>query len=1062
MTDKTSLRSSYDVVVAGAGPSGSAAAVGYARRGAKVLLIEANPKAAGRFAGEWLHPTSMTVIDRLGMAPFTPSAGYDAGRGFVVFPDDDSPAIKLDYPNGKLGASAEHHAIVGHFRRYAVEHPGVDYLEWTKVVRVEDVESSAPRVVFQRKGEAEESVTAGIVIGADGRSSAVRRSIRDEEATHPVSYMAGVLLEDVEMPAEGYGHVLLGGPGPILMYRVSETSVRACIDLPANQPGARRDARYLWDAFGQRFPAQLRAAFKRALATQPLSWASNRFLPRTFYGKGQVALVGDAVGFYHPLTASGITVGLKDVESLLDAPDVQTYCVGREPQSYVPELLSNALFHVFTREDASAASLRRAVYRTWRERPAERGRTMSLLSYEELRLGQFSDAFIRVAMQAVRETVDENSPVRLPAELARYLEWAQWPLASLLPGPLRRKSRVEASPAHPMRGLKIAPPAPDFPLPEDNGAAAKELDVDVLLAKVEAVEVPSTPASELVGAIEEADAGHVPLEQLAHLARRVFDLLEDAMEEKAGEDDRLARALPNLRALSVLRRTYPGLCATSFGWAFDGFVRDVRELQLDDGSFGGLAQTAAAVELFAAAETKNYDPALRRVTRHLALTQREDGRWGGLTTTALVVRAILRAGLPLFDAAERALESFEVETSLPAEAGEALEVYRDVRTLRPRPVKARRKSKAPSTAILAAPSKADRAYVEQALLAVSRTFARPIQMLEEPLRTAVSCGYLLCRIADTVEDDANFTMGERDERYHAFLEALTTVGSTQPADATEVRRFESLFDEGAADFASPAQEVDLANHLSTVMRVFRSLPLAMQTKTIAWVEEMTRGMQLYSHRRPGHDGMTALTTVEDLDRYCYFVAGTVGHMLTDLFVEAFGIVGTPAEYKLREEAEAFGSGLQFVNILKDVTDDRARDVSFIPRTVAASQGLALRDLTAEENRVKAHAAVAPLFDLAAKRLDRALEYTLAIPREQTAVRLFCLLPLWMAVRTLIHGRGNDAMFVAGEKVKISRKEVEGLIADAMAHVGDDEALRERYDALWRGPATPPSVTKAAN
>jgi len=247
-----------------------------------------------------------------------------------------------------------------------------------------------------------------------------------------------------------------------------------------------------------------------------------------------------------------------------------------------------------------------------------------------------------------------------------------------------------------------------------------------------------------------------------------------------------------------------------------------------------------------------------------------------------------------------------------------------------------------------------------------------------------------------------------------------------------------------------------------VLRVFRAIPEAMQRKASRWVEEMVRGMQLYSHRQPDADGFMALQTVEDLERYCYFVAGTVGHLLTDLFVEAFSEEGSALEANLRKNAEAFGLGLQLVNILKDVTDDRTRNVSFVPRTVCAEAGTDIVSLVDLDKRDKAHAAVAPLFDRAQAHLHRALEYTLAIPKDQVAVRLFCLLPLWMAVRTLVHGRGNDAMFTAGSPVKIAREEVERLIAECVARAQDDDALRAHYDQLWKAPALGATHAAAAN
>ena len=56
------FRRSYDVAVIGAGPVGSAAALAYADRGQQVLLLEANPKASQRFAGEWMHPPSTDLL----------------------------------------------------------------------------------------------------------------------------------------------------------------------------------------------------------------------------------------------------------------------------------------------------------------------------------------------------------------------------------------------------------------------------------------------------------------------------------------------------------------------------------------------------------------------------------------------------------------------------------------------------------------------------------------------------------------------------------------------------------------------------------------------------------------------------------------------------------------------------------------------------------------------------------------------------------------------------------------------------------------------------------------
>ena len=115
---------SYDVVVVGGGPTGCAAAIAHARRGASVLVLEADPRAAKRFAGEWLHPTGVEVLDALRIGRLErarPLTGY----GFVIFPDDGSAPIEMPYGGG-VALSAEHHAIVEALREAARATDGVE------------------------------------------------------------------------------------------------------------------------------------------------------------------------------------------------------------------------------------------------------------------------------------------------------------------------------------------------------------------------------------------------------------------------------------------------------------------------------------------------------------------------------------------------------------------------------------------------------------------------------------------------------------------------------------------------------------------------------------------------------------------------------------------------------------------------------------------------------------------------------------------------------------------------------------------------------------------------
>src|SRR5690606_17803410 len=187
----------------------------------------------------------------------------------------------------------------------------------------------------------------GRVIGADGRGSVVRASLGLPAETFTPSRMAGVLLRGATLPHEGFGHVFLGGPGPILAYRIGEDEVRLCIDVPQSAFERGDRTGLLRDAYTQALPEMLHEAFHHALEANQVQWAANQVRPRLDYGTARRALIGDAVGHYHPLTALGMSLGFIDAVTLADAPDFERWRSARLRDARVPELLAVGLYDVF-------------------------------------------------------------------------------------------------------------------------------------------------------------------------------------------------------------------------------------------------------------------------------------------------------------------------------------------------------------------------------------------------------------------------------------------------------------------------------------------------------------------------------------------------------------------------------------------------------------------------------------------------------------------------------------------------------------------------------------------
>ena len=245
--------------------------------------------------------------------------------------------------------------------------------------RVRSVEDG--RVTFVRNGVTE-SVTAGRIVGADGRASTVRRSLGVSTGRITCSRMVGVTVTGV-LPLEGYGYVVLGGPGPILMYQLGEDGVRIIMDVPLDQWIPRDRIGFLSDAYAGLLPETLRPAFVAALCAGRFETAANELRPRVTYGTPHRVLIGDAAGHYHPITASGMALGFGDALALAEAGDFGDFTRKRFRAIHTPELLAMELYEVFADHRPECAAVRRAVYRRWRASSSFRHRTMRLLACEE-------------------------------------------------------------------------------------------------------------------------------------------------------------------------------------------------------------------------------------------------------------------------------------------------------------------------------------------------------------------------------------------------------------------------------------------------------------------------------------------------------------------------------------------------------------------------------------------------------------------------------------------------------------------------------------------------------
>ncbi len=304
---------------------------------------------------------------------------------------------------------------------------------------------------------------------------------------------------------------------------------------------------------------------------------------------------------------------------------------------------------------------------------------------------------------------------------------------------------------------------------------------------------------------------------------------------------------------------------------------------------------------------------------------------------------------------------------------------------------------------------------------VSRSFAHGIRQLSPSLRAPVGLSYLICRLLDTVEDaswDDGSQQGEAFAKFDSFI-------SAEPTEAA-VRAWTAMF-----PLDLTVGERTLLEDAPRVFREFHALPAEDKNVIAGPVLSMSRGMNHFMERKR-KTGALKLTTLTEVQSYCFFVAGVVGEVLTGLLKlrspEAAKRIG--GELSLMK-AGRFGLFLQKVNILKDQRVDESERRFLVP-----SRRRLLKSLMNDARE--------------------AMAYLEAVPLADARYRVFCAWALMLGLASI---PAIERGFVAGSVGKLPRVEAMWLAHKIESRIGDVSALRGLFEELYSRAFQPePAVT----
>jgi 2-polyprenyl-6-methoxyphenol hydroxylase-like FAD-dependent oxidoreductase len=388
----------FDVVVAGGGVAGSAAAAALSRDGYEVAIVEPGMDASRRLAGELVHPTGASALAELGLLDAVRGGERTDVTGFSVRFGGaaDSKVVRLPYSvGGEPGQAAfavEHSLMRERLLAAVARLARVTLLDHSRITYVDpDAGDCAAVRIATPAGET--VLRPRLLVGADGAASPVSRLAGIVQRRERISTLFGLVLEDKALPDPGYGHVFLGGCGPVLAYPISRSAVRVMFDVPDSPSGPRTVE--ACSASLPALPEPFRGEVARALETSPMIASASYNGGMREIVRGRLALVGDAAGCCHPLTATGLTVCAHDALRLRDAlrdsggdicRALPLYARRRRAPQRTRLILARALYEVFCGHTPESRLMRDGLREYWNGGSKRCATSMALVSTADERL----------------------------------------------------------------------------------------------------------------------------------------------------------------------------------------------------------------------------------------------------------------------------------------------------------------------------------------------------------------------------------------------------------------------------------------------------------------------------------------------------------------------------------------------------------------------------------------------------------------------------------------------------------------------------------------------------
>ena len=339
-------------------------------------------------------------------------------------------------------------------------------------------------------------------------------------------------------------------------------------------------------------------------------------------------------------------------------------------------------------------------------------------------------------------------------------------------------------------------------------------------------------------------------------------------------------------------------------------------------------------------------------------------------------------------------------------------------------------------------SSSDQVILGEVLKRVSRSFYLTLAILPQAVRFQIGLAYLFARAADTIADTGDL---DDEVRLWCLQELKRQIGKDDP----EWKHIQKIQAQVITKQSNP-DERRLLEKLDHCFQIFLRFNHFDRSHIAQVVSVLIGGMEFDLQQFPKNtgQGVRALSESQDFEYYTYAVAGCVGEFWTKMTCAHIPGLRRWDQSNMIPLGIRFGKGLQMVNVLRDLPQDLRNGRCYIPEELLQTVNLVPEQLLDPSSAKAFRPLYRQLIQEARDHLDQGWHYAMAIPRLEVRLRLACMWPLLIGIRTLQALSFSQQMLEPDTSIKISRRDVYGIIATTSLTAGCGY-VGTAYWGYWR-------------